>query len=171
MDINEIYVEFSGNSQRYVNECCESESDGIIDGFGAGCCKRSGGVAVAHRLAAESWKMASGLQSIGASCMMVSIAAAISSRRQTRSGGSLLGVCCGDVAAVVCAAEARCGALTALLSSVPSTFPSPPSSERLFPSFGGSTRAWNAFPEALGRGARGWQCFGGISRGGVSQNA
>jgi hypothetical protein len=37
----------------------------------------------------------------------------------------------------------------------------------LFPSFGGSTRAWNAFPEALGRGARGWRCFGGISRGGV----
>jgi hypothetical protein len=42
-DINEIYVELSGNSQRYVNECCESESDGKIDGFGAGCCKRRGG--------------------------------------------------------------------------------------------------------------------------------
>jgi hypothetical protein len=45
--INEIYVELSENSQRYVNECCESESDGKIDGFGAGCCKCSGGVAVA----------------------------------------------------------------------------------------------------------------------------
>jgi hypothetical protein len=46
--INEIYVELSGNSQRYVNECCESESDGKIDGFAAGCCKRrGGGVAVA----------------------------------------------------------------------------------------------------------------------------
>jgi hypothetical protein len=42
-DINEIYIELSGNSQRYVNECCESESDGNIDGFGAGCCKRRGG--------------------------------------------------------------------------------------------------------------------------------
>jgi hypothetical protein len=46
MDINEIYVELSGNSQRYVNECCESESDGKIDGFVAGCCKCRGGVAV-----------------------------------------------------------------------------------------------------------------------------
>jgi hypothetical protein len=45
--INEINVELSGNSQGYVNKCCESESDGIIDGFGAGCCKRRGGVAVA----------------------------------------------------------------------------------------------------------------------------
>jgi hypothetical protein len=43
MDINEINVELSENSQRYVNECCESESDGKIDGFGAGCCKRRGG--------------------------------------------------------------------------------------------------------------------------------
>jgi hypothetical protein len=41
--INEINIELSGNSQRYVNECCESESDGEIDGFGAGCCKRRGG--------------------------------------------------------------------------------------------------------------------------------
>jgi hypothetical protein len=40
---NEIYVELSGNSQRYVNECWESESDGKIDDFGAGCCKRRGG--------------------------------------------------------------------------------------------------------------------------------
>jgi hypothetical protein len=47
MKINEINVELSGNSQRYVNECCESESDGKIDGFGAGCCKRRGGFAVA----------------------------------------------------------------------------------------------------------------------------
>jgi hypothetical protein len=45
--INEINVELSGNSQRYINECCESESDGKIDAFGAGCCKRRGGVAVA----------------------------------------------------------------------------------------------------------------------------
>jgi hypothetical protein len=29
------YVKLSGNSQRYVTKCCESESDGIIDGFGA----------------------------------------------------------------------------------------------------------------------------------------
>jgi hypothetical protein len=37
MKINEINVELSGNSQRYVNECCESESDGKFDGFGARC--------------------------------------------------------------------------------------------------------------------------------------
>jgi hypothetical protein len=43
MKINEINVELSENSLRYVNECCESESDGKIDGFGAGCCKRRGG--------------------------------------------------------------------------------------------------------------------------------
>jgi hypothetical protein len=47
MGINEIKVELSENCQRYVNECCESESDGKIDGFGAGCCKHRGGVAVA----------------------------------------------------------------------------------------------------------------------------
>jgi hypothetical protein len=47
MKINEINVELSGNSQRYVNECCESESDGKIDGFGTGCCKCRGGVAIA----------------------------------------------------------------------------------------------------------------------------
>jgi hypothetical protein len=35
--ITEINVELSGNSQRYVNECCESESDGKIEGFGARC--------------------------------------------------------------------------------------------------------------------------------------
>jgi hypothetical protein len=44
--INEINLELSGNSQRYVNECCESESDRKIDGFSAGCCKRRGGVAI-----------------------------------------------------------------------------------------------------------------------------
>jgi hypothetical protein len=47
MKINEINLELSGNSQRYVNECCVSESDGRSDGFGAGCCKRRGGVAIA----------------------------------------------------------------------------------------------------------------------------
>jgi hypothetical protein len=46
-DINEINVELSETFQRYVNECCESESDRNIDGFSAGCCKRRGGVAVA----------------------------------------------------------------------------------------------------------------------------
>jgi hypothetical protein len=46
-DINEINVELSEILQRYVNECCKSDSDGKIDGFGAGCCKRRGGVAVA----------------------------------------------------------------------------------------------------------------------------
>jgi hypothetical protein len=35
--INEINVELSENFQRYVNESCESESDGKTDGFGAGC--------------------------------------------------------------------------------------------------------------------------------------
>jgi hypothetical protein len=35
--INEINVELSGNLQRYVNECCESESDGKIDGFSTHC--------------------------------------------------------------------------------------------------------------------------------------
>jgi hypothetical protein len=46
-DINEINVELCENFQRYVNECCETETDGKIDGFGAGCCKRRGGVAIA----------------------------------------------------------------------------------------------------------------------------
>jgi hypothetical protein len=46
-DINEINVELSENFQRYVNECCESESDGNIDGFDAGCCKCRGGVTLA----------------------------------------------------------------------------------------------------------------------------
>jgi hypothetical protein len=41
--INEINVELSGNSQRYMNECCESEFDGKFDGFSAGCCKYRGG--------------------------------------------------------------------------------------------------------------------------------
>jgi hypothetical protein len=45
--INEINVGLSGSSQRYVNECCESESDGKIDGFTTGYCKRRGGVTVA----------------------------------------------------------------------------------------------------------------------------
>jgi hypothetical protein len=44
--INEINVELSGNSQRYVNECCKSESDGKIDSSGAGCCKCMGGVTI-----------------------------------------------------------------------------------------------------------------------------
>jgi hypothetical protein len=44
-EINEIYVELSENSQRYVIECCEPESNGTINGFGAGCCKCRGGVA------------------------------------------------------------------------------------------------------------------------------
>jgi hypothetical protein len=47
MAINEINVELSKNFQRYVNACCESEFDGKIDGFAAGCCKCRGGVAVA----------------------------------------------------------------------------------------------------------------------------
>jgi hypothetical protein len=47
MDINEINVELSENFERYLNECCESESDGKNDGVGAGCCKRRGGVPVA----------------------------------------------------------------------------------------------------------------------------
>jgi hypothetical protein len=41
--VNEINVELSGNSQRYINECCESESDGKIDGFGACCWEHRGG--------------------------------------------------------------------------------------------------------------------------------
>jgi hypothetical protein len=45
--IKEIYVKLSGNSQRYITECCESEFDGKTDGFGADCCKRRAGVAVA----------------------------------------------------------------------------------------------------------------------------
>jgi hypothetical protein len=43
MKIYEINVELSGNSQRYVNEYCESKSDGKIDGSAAGCCKYRGG--------------------------------------------------------------------------------------------------------------------------------
>jgi hypothetical protein len=46
-NINEINVELSENLQRYVNECCESESDGKIDGFAPGYCQRRGGVTVA----------------------------------------------------------------------------------------------------------------------------
>jgi hypothetical protein len=41
--LNEINVELSGNSQRYINECCESELDGKIDSFSAGYCKCRGG--------------------------------------------------------------------------------------------------------------------------------
>jgi hypothetical protein len=41
--INEINVELSGNSQRYVNEYCKSESNRKIDSFSTGCCKRRGG--------------------------------------------------------------------------------------------------------------------------------
>jgi hypothetical protein len=47
MDINEINLDLSQNFQRYVNESCESESDGKLDAFSAGCCKCRGGVAVA----------------------------------------------------------------------------------------------------------------------------
>jgi hypothetical protein len=43
MKINEINVELSEKFQRYINECCESESNGTIHGFDAGCCKRRGG--------------------------------------------------------------------------------------------------------------------------------
>jgi hypothetical protein len=49
--------------------------------------------------------------------------------------------------------ESHGGMFRIVLLSLLSVFPSPPSKERLFPSFGGSTRAWNAFPEALGHGA------------------
>jgi hypothetical protein len=45
--INEINVELSGNSQRYVNKCCESESDGKIDGFSTHCWECRGGFAIA----------------------------------------------------------------------------------------------------------------------------
>jgi hypothetical protein len=45
--INEIYLGLCGNSPRYVNEYCESESDGKVDGFIAGCGKCRGGVAIA----------------------------------------------------------------------------------------------------------------------------
>jgi hypothetical protein len=48
MKINEINLELSGTSQRYINECCESESDGKIDGFSAGYCKCRGGVRRCH---------------------------------------------------------------------------------------------------------------------------
>jgi hypothetical protein len=47
MKLKEINVELSGTSQRYINKCCESESDGKIDGFGAGYCKHRGGVTIA----------------------------------------------------------------------------------------------------------------------------
>jgi hypothetical protein len=54
MNINEINVELSDTFQRFVNECCECESDGKIDGSSSGCCKRrGGGVAIA------AWCMAS----------------------------------------------------------------------------------------------------------------
>jgi hypothetical protein len=44
MDINEINIELSDNVQRYINQCCKAESDGKLNGFGAGCCKRRGGL-------------------------------------------------------------------------------------------------------------------------------
>jgi hypothetical protein len=44
MDINEINIELSETFQQYVNECCESESDGKVDGFSAGYCKCRGGL-------------------------------------------------------------------------------------------------------------------------------
>jgi hypothetical protein len=47
MKVNKINVELSGNSQRYINEHCESESNRKIDSFGTGYCKCRGGVAVA----------------------------------------------------------------------------------------------------------------------------
>jgi hypothetical protein len=43
MDINKINVELSEDSQRYVNEYCESKSNGKINGFSTGCCKCRGG--------------------------------------------------------------------------------------------------------------------------------
>jgi hypothetical protein len=61
MKINEINVELSGNSQRYVNECCESESDGKIDGFGAGCCKCRGGGHCWHVVVSLLQEMNSGV--------------------------------------------------------------------------------------------------------------
>jgi hypothetical protein len=42
MDINEINVELSENVQRYINQCCKSESNGKLNGFGAGYCKCRG---------------------------------------------------------------------------------------------------------------------------------
>jgi hypothetical protein len=87
-----------------------------------------------------------------------------SKRYCLRAGVSVWG-CCGDAGGP----ETRGNAFTMVVSSLPSVLSSPPSKERLFPSLGGSTRAWNAFPEALGRGARSWRCLGGISRGGVSE--
>jgi hypothetical protein len=47
IDINEINVQLSENFQRYVNECCKSESDGKIDGFSTSYCKYRGGVTIA----------------------------------------------------------------------------------------------------------------------------
>jgi hypothetical protein len=70
--------------------------------------------------------MASGLQSNGVSCTMVLIAVVISLQCQICSRWSLVGVCCGDAAAVVSAAERHYGIVTALLSSVLSTVLSPP---------------------------------------------
>jgi hypothetical protein len=57
MGINEINVELSENLRRYVNECCESKSDGKIDGFSAGSCKRRGGVAVAVWCVSPAWNL------------------------------------------------------------------------------------------------------------------
>jgi hypothetical protein len=36
IQINEINLELSENVQRYVNECCKSESDGKIDAVQVG---------------------------------------------------------------------------------------------------------------------------------------
>jgi hypothetical protein len=66
---------------------------------------------------------------------------------------------------------ARWSVFPALNPSLSSTFPSLPSKVEVDPSSGRSTRLWYAFPAGLGRGARSWRCFGGILRGGVSQNA
>jgi hypothetical protein len=57
------------------------------------------------------------------------------------------------------------------IKSVPSTIPSLPSKVGSDPFSGRSTRAWNAFPDCLGHGAQSWRGFGGMLRGGVSQDA
>jgi hypothetical protein len=71
-DINEIVIELSENFQRYINECCESESDGKIDGFDAGCCKcRGRGHYQVEDIKAGKWDKINGAAEEWARCVYI----------------------------------------------------------------------------------------------------
>jgi hypothetical protein len=117
-------------------------------------------------VAAESWRTGDTPGSIGfvGGCRYILSPSTFTVQFST---AIRLFVGCGDAGT-----PESCGiAITTVLSSLPLVLSSPPSTEKLFPSRGASTGAWNGFPEALGRGAWSWRCLGGISRCGVSEIA